>query len=809
MKFSCGFSWCSSLIVLGLNAIPVAAQIAPDGSLPSSITSPDGLNFTIDNGALSGNNLFHSFSEFSVPTNGSAFFNNAADVQNIFSRVTGGNISNIDGLLRANGGANLFLLNPAGIVFGPNARLDIGGSFFGSTADSVVFQDGSVFSATEANAPPLLTIDVPVGLQMGTNPGNIQVQGTGHQISGQIVGFSPLDRSKNPIGLQVRGGNTLALVGANVQLDGGVLNAAGGRIEIGAVGGTPGTATEMVGLNATDLGWQFNYAGIENLGNIDLSGKALVDISGEGGAIHLQGAHINLVGGSVLFVNSQGAQLGGSIGIDASESIVFSGTAANGFPTLLRYEVSGTGGGGDIELTTRNLVLSDRAMIDNRNFSLTPSGRIVIEALQTAQVIGSPSTPFSSSIQSITVSNGTAGDVILSSPQVRILDQGSFSSVSAGRGSAGNVTIDASESIVSSGTIAATTFVAGQGGTVRINTPRLVVREGGRIAASTFGTGNAGRVEIDAAEFVEVSGTLPGGTEATRINSNAQLAPPVFQRLGAPPTPSGDAGGVTINTPFLRVSDRGQVTVENAGSGNAGELQLNANTIVLDTEGKITAATRSGAGGDIVLNVQDSLQLHRGSAIDAQAGGTGTGGNVTIDAHTIALLENSRITANAFEGAGGNIQVSTQGLFASPDSSITASSQFGVSGTVAITNPTADSSLGVANLPQDPIDPGQQLAVGCQQFGESQFVATGRGGIPASPDSTIQGTRIWNDLRDVSALEDGEPVESATVPAIPELLTEATTWVRNDRGQIELVAVTERMGDRFSPPQCDPVVSDR
>ncbi|MER3590226.1 MAG: hypothetical protein C4322_22810, partial [Mastigocladus sp. ERB_26_1] len=146
------------LLTLGcLASINTAtAQVSSDGTLSTTVTSPDGSNFTIENGDRTGGNLFHSFSQFSVPTGGSAVFQNPVDVQNIISRVTGGAISNIDGLIRTQGSANLFLLNPAGIFFGPNASLNIGGSFFATTANSLLFGDGVEFSATNLATPPVL-----------------------------------------------------------------------------------------------------------------------------------------------------------------------------------------------------------------------------------------------------------------------------------------------------------------------------------------------------------------------------------------------------------------------------------------------------------------------------------------------------------------------------------------------------------------------------------------------------------------------------------------------------------------------------
>ncbi|NEO74254.1 filamentous hemagglutinin N-terminal domain-containing protein, partial [Moorena sp. SIO3H5] len=199
---------------------PALAQIVPDNTLGDNQTlvKPNvevkGLPAElIEGGATRGDNLFHSFSDFNVGDLQRVYFANPAGINNILSRVTGSNISKIFGTLGVDGSANLFLLNPNGIVFGANSQLDVAGSFVGSTANSIVFGNGTEFSATNPEEPPLLTINITPGLQYGQNPPQ------------------PIVNAGN---LAVGEGQNLTLVGGSVINTGQIL-APGGEINLVAV----------------------------------------------------------------------------------------------------------------------------------------------------------------------------------------------------------------------------------------------------------------------------------------------------------------------------------------------------------------------------------------------------------------------------------------------------------------------------------------------------------------------------------------------------------------------------------------------
>jgi filamentous hemagglutinin family protein len=794
------------LILLASIGFPKSAiaQVVRDNTVGTSVNTAGNI-FTITGGTRSGNNLFHSFSQFSVPTNGSAIFNNATDVQNIFSRVTGSSASSIDGLIKANGNASLFLMNPNGIVFGPNATLNIGGSFIGTTANSIKFQDGIEFSAGNLTTTPLLSVKVPIGLQFGPSSGStggITVQGGGHQLTSDL--FHPMmNRSQNPIGLQVNAGNTLALIGRDVNLSAGIVGVqGGGHLEIGSV------RNGHVQLNATAQGWAADYSAVQQFRDIHLAQQSLLDASGSTSSIQLQGHNINLTEGSAALIQNLGVKASGGITVNATGSINLTGNTPNGkLGSVLRIDNLGGSQGGDITISAAQLSLRNGAEIHNQTFSSGNSGNISIRVTEAIEIDSfAPGNPNDVSvIATDTTSFAKAGDVTISTGSLRILNSGNLSSATVAFGQAGTVRVNAADSIEIAGnnpftfvpsTLSSSTLGMGNSGDTFVNTSRLILHDGGSIGSATLAIGSAGNVTVNASESVEIKGKGVGFGLPSRIASNAEILDPITQAaLGLPPIPSGNAGYLTINTPSLRITDGAYVSVKNDGPGSAGDVEINSKSLFLDHQGSITASTVSGNGGDIRLNSQDLVLMRHNSRISSTATGTtGDGGNVFINTASLVGIENSDIIANSKNGKGGNIEITLQSIFGlqyrdrtTPENDITASSEFGINGDVQVNTIGINPTNALNALPTDISDSTRQLSDRCASSRTGSFVSTGRGGMPQTPIQRIKTNRTWHDLRPM-IVTTSTPIQPITsVPPMTQLV-EASAIQVDETGAIALVA---------------------
>lgn len=717
-------------------------QITPDntlGSESSTVTPQNQLVDKVDGGAIRGSNLFHSFQEFNVGEGRSVYFANPVGIENIISRVTGRNRSQLLGTLGVLGKANLFLINPNGIIFGANAKLDVGGSFVASTASSLVFADGTKFSVINSQAPPLLTLKVPIGLEFENIPGAISLQ------SARLV---------------MQPDKTLALVGGNVSLDNSTILAPGGRVELGGLAqkGTVtlnqnGSLSFPVDVVRADVsltqGSQVNVragkagsiaiathnlniaqgstirAGIASsqgavdskAGDIEInatdavtltgtgsfiSNAVLPNARGKGGNVNLTARSLAVTGGFQIFAGTYGNGDVGDVNINVSDTVLFDGIGTNGINTGGYSSIadSGTGRGGNLNITAKSLAVTNGAILEASTVGRGDAGSVNVNVSDTALFDGEAADfkqvstfTFNSGAYSRVDPRavGNAGSVNVSARTLKVSNGAVLTTSTDGKGNAGNVIINARDVVLdgegrfndtpgfgffqSSGAFSSVKRKGdGIGGNIVVNANTLSLSNGAVIVTSTRGRGDAGDILINRANSVTVAG-VAGDGYSSGLYSNTE------------PIGIGQGGEITVNAATLRVVDGGVINALTANAGRGGSIVINAQTLEATNGGQIVTSTRSsGNAGNIKLNVSDSINLagsdlsygdrvlavnqigldtftNQGAASGVLAStdvnATGNGGNVFLLSKQVNLRDRGVITVSSQgSGVAGNIEIS-------------------------------------------------------------------------------------------------------------------------------------------------------
>ncbi len=690
-QLRCRLRLASSLVIgatlLGSWGDCAFAQLVPDttlGSENSTVTPISPTIDQIDGGATRGTNLFHSFQELNVGEGRSAYFTNPAGIENILTRVTGTNPSNILGTLGVTGGnANLFLINPNGIIFGQNASLDVGGSFTATTANAVGLGETGLFSASEPATSNLLTVRPSALFFNAVAAGAIVNQSQAQSLIGQPNSLG------GPVGLQVPIGKTFALIGRDVAIEGGNLTAAGGRIELGSVAGVGEVSLSQIGNR-----WLFGYDNIDLFGNIRLEGGAVVDASGEGGGdVQLQGAQMEMTQGSLIYADTLGLGDGGEILVRTTETVAVRDESE------ITADVLGSGTGGDLTIATGRLLVRDGSQVSANTFSTGEAGTLSVTASDTVEVIGtSVDGQFPSGLFAVTQGEGDAGDLTIATGRLLVRDGAQVGADTFSTGEAGTLSVTASDTVevigesadgrVTSGLYAQTTG-EGDAGDLTIATGQLLVRDGAQVSTDTRSTGEGGTLSVTASDSVEVIGEsgVPSRLSAvTEGEGDASDLTIVTGRLlvrdgavvtaGTTSTSTGEGGTLSVTASdsvevIGRLAD-GQfgsnLNAQTEGEGDAGDLTIATGRLLVRDGAQVSTATTStstGEGGTLSVTASDSVEViggspngRFGSSLSTQTQGEGNAGDLTIATRRLLVRDGAQVSANTFStGEGGTLSV--------------------------------------------------------------------------------------------------------------------------------------------------------
>ena len=622
---------------------PIGAPVNP---LPDGSTPNYHIPYTV--GQSRGNNLFHSFGQFNIGSSETVTFTSPSTTANIIARVTGG-ASTIDGTIRSMidgtpnlSGANIFLLNPAGILFGPNAALDLGGSFHASSADYLKFENGEKFYS---------------------NRTDISVLSVAEPSAFGFLSSSPAPISGDKAFLRVSEGKTLSLVGGDITYQGyplstdptspdfvlyalPMLAAPNGRINLASLA----SAGEVA---LADLS-----TGSAKLGKISLTDGVKLDVTNQDSSWYplSSGGTVVIRGGEMIFRNGgidAYGNPGGVIDIKG-DSLHLDGFYL--FPANFNWnydpayaDISHPGSAIKIDLSG-DLLMTHSSSIDTQNLGAGKGGDISIKA-----------------------NNIRLGDDVLDDRSWTGSDLAYYGYIAAqtyiGAGDGGNIDITAHNGLtIQNGFYVGTrTLADGKGGNVQVHADTLEIRDKGNLSVEATGTGRGGNLDVTArvATFSAAHDSL---VENVSSSSGIDALTAYYS----------DGGKITLTADTLNLVDGGVIATALLGdpeinqyaTGHGADVEINAKKIAISgyvnsvylsgIDARVVGADAEGTGGNITV-ITDSLSLSNAGAIRSGLfnNATGNAGNITIDAKTVDIATRGQIYADSFRGTGnsGNISV--------------------------------------------------------------------------------------------------------------------------------------------------------
>jgi filamentous hemagglutinin family protein len=560
-----------SLLIITLSlSTPVSAEIVLDGTLSGyagqELQGPD---FAIEAnlGEKMGNNLFHSFETFNINHNESATFYGPTSIENIISRVTGGQASYINGLLASKVPANMYFLNPAGVILGEHARLDVQGSLHISTADYLRLGITGRFAATHPENT-LLTIAPPTAFG--------------------FLDTSPAPISKQQSVLKVQNGKNLSFIGGDLTIEdkhltgqeNAMLNAPDGQINLISVA----SAGEVPVVPAKISDNAFERFGSIKITDVPLTAdnynrKANVDVSGTGGGnIYIRGEQI-VMENVYVWADTAGKENGQGITIKATDDFIAKGAR-------ITTEVTGTGNGGNINIAARKVTLTDGAQIATSTRSSGNSGKITMTVKEATEISGFLSLFNDKDSRSGLLSNasniGNGGQIFIKTPALTLADYG---------------------------TIYAGTKGTGQGGQISLNVGKLYLRQNGTITAESQAQGNAGHISLHINDWLQIQKGAIKTETYSADGGNINITSPgylyftdgeITTRVKAK---DGDGGNITLHPEFI-VLDNSKIIAQ-AVSGDGGNINIKTTGLYKFSESLINASSQFGLDGIVSIDSPD------------------------------------------------------------------------------------------------------------------------------------------------------------------------------------------------------------